>query len=221
MRFDDTTENTESENTGEQPQSLNEALTGGESEFVVPEEKKSINKSTLALLALVVLGGGGLYLMHLRTGPSKAVAAESQEASKTISTFLSGGQTNIQSMEKALRDTEAVVKKFLDYPSTTQVPLHELRTNPFRRLIDEPADVPQSDVVQKRRKEEERQAVIKAVGNLQLQSVMAGGAQKACMINNMLIKEGQTVEQFTVEKITPNGVIVKNGQYRFELRMQR
>jgi hypothetical protein len=41
------------------------------------------------------------------------------------------------------------------------------------------------------------------------------------MINNALYTEGQTVEGFLVEKIAPNTVIVRNGQYRFELRMQR
>jgi type II secretory pathway component PulC len=41
------------------------------------------------------------------------------------------------------------------------------------------------------------------------------------MINNTLYSEGQQVESFTIEKITPDSVIVKNGSYRFELKMQR
>ena len=168
----------------------------------------------------MVLGGGGLYLMHLRSGPKSAVAAETQEATKTISSVLSGGDGNIKMMERALRETEAVVQRFANYPSTTQVPLGELHTNPFHVWIPQD-DAPQTDVASKRRKEEERQAVIKRVQMLQLQSVMSGSAQRACMISNTFYREGQIVDGFTIEKISNNAVIVKQGTYRFELRMQR
>jgi hypothetical protein len=221
MRFEDNNDNQNRADESAGAGDLSEAL-AGESEFVVPEEKKpSLNRSTLVLILLVVLGGGGLYFMHLRTGPKAAAAAEAQEASKTIATFLSGGDGSIKLMEKALRDTELVVKRFVEYPSTTQVPLNELRTNPFRKSADEPADAPQTDFSAKRKKEEERLAILKAVQGLQLQSVMSGGSQRACMINNTLVKEGQTIEGFTLEKINAGAVIVKNGTYRFELRMQQ
>ncbi len=199
---------------------LNDALAVGDADYVVAEEPKSLNKSTLVLILLVVLGGGGLYLMHLRSGPKTAVAAQTQEATQTISSFLSGGDSNIKLMEKALRDTEAVVQRFINYPNATQVPLTELQTNPFHVWVVED-DQPQSDVVNKRRKEEERLAVIKTVQMLQLQSVMSGSAQRACMINNTLYREGQVVDGFTIDKISAGAVIIRQGQYRFELRMQR
>ena len=63
--------------------------------------------------------------------------------------------------------------------------------------------------------------MLKAVQELQLQSVMHSDAMQACMIDNTLYREGQQVGGFTVEKINPNAVIVKNGAYRFELRMQQ
>jgi hypothetical protein len=51
--------------------------------------------------------------------------------------------------------------------------------------------------------------------------VMHSDARKSCMINNSLYLEGQQVESFTIERISPNAVVVRNGSYRFELRMQR
>ena len=63
--------------------------------------------------------------------------------------------------------------------------------------------------------------MLKAVQGLQLQTVMSGEVRKACMINNTLYQEGQQVEGFTIEKISPGGVVVKNGPYRFELKMQK
>jgi hypothetical protein len=50
---------------------------------------------------------------------------------------------------------------------------------------------------------------------------MQSGTKKSCMVNNALYTEGQQVESFTIEKISPDGIIVRNGAYRFELRMQR
>jgi hypothetical protein len=229
MRLDRTNDESEQDpaTQGDDPSAnaadISEVLGGGDAEYVVPEERKSISQSTLVLILLVVLGGAGLYVMHLKTGPKSAVAAETQEATKTISTFLSGGETNIRNMENALRETEQVVQRFLNYPSATQIPLDELKTNPFRQSGPPSEDPNASDIASKRRREEERQAVIRAVQSLQLQSVMSGGgtAQRACMINNVMYREGQVVEGFTVERINANAVVVRQGAYRFELRMQR
>src|SRR4051812_44379386 len=67
---------------------------GDNTDFVVSTPKKSINMTSLVLFGLIALGGGVLYLMHLRTGPAEASAANPQ-ANATVEQFLSGGQTNI------------------------------------------------------------------------------------------------------------------------------
>ena len=67
----------------------------------------------------------------------------------------------------------------------------------------------------------ERQAALKAVQALQLQSIMFGETRRACMINNALCTEGQQVDDFVIEKITQGAVIVRSGTYRFELKMQK
>jgi hypothetical protein len=116
------------------------------------------------------------------------------------------------------------VKQFLKYPSVQQVPLGDLTGNPFRiapSTEKTTASINLDAEREKKKREEERLAVLRAVNNLQLQSVMSGGARSSCMINNALYTEGQQVEEFTVEKVSPNSVIVRYGSYRFELRMQR
>jgi hypothetical protein len=200
---------------------LNES---GDGEFIVEEEKKPANRGSLVLFGLVLAGVGLTYLMFLRTGPKSAdaaVAAQSAEASNTINTFLNDGGSNIKLMETMLKSTEKVVQQFLNYPSMTQVPLSALKTNPFRYATPKAPGETESEAAAKRRHEEERVATLKAVQGLNLQSVMHGGTRKACMINNTLVQEGQTIESFTVEKINPQGIIVKNGAYRFELKMQK
>src|SRR3954471_3754217 len=135
---------------------------GGDStEFVVSTPKKTVNMTSLVLFGLIALGGGALYLMHLRTGPAEASAANPQ-ANATVEQFLSGGQTNILQMERMLRDTQKVVDQFLTYPSVPQIPLKLLQTNPFRQLDEKGPDGTASEIEAKRKKEEERLAIKKA-----------------------------------------------------------
>ncbi len=204
---------------------LKDALSdNGEVEFVGEGDgPKKQNPLVVGGLVLAVLGGG--YLWYSRQGPASADAAmpASDAASQTVTKFLDGGTTSVATMEKMLRDTEKVVQQFLNYPSMKQVPLGELATNPFRFRAPtvEGEKVNESDVAAKKRREEERQAILKAVGTMNLQSVIHSGARKACMVNNTMYTEGQQLDEFVIEQINPDNVVVKHGVYRFELRMQK
>ncbi len=208
----------------EQPQSDQESgeMLGGDEGLVVASGKAPISRGTLVMFAVLLLGGAGLFFMHRQTGPraaGAAVAKESAQAKQTISSFLSGGDASIRSMEKLLRNTEKVVQQFLAYPSMTQIPLKELRTNPFRQHEEKKEGM--SDAGEKKKREEERLAILKAVQGLELQSIMCSDTRKACMVNNTLYREGQSIDNFSIEKISPAAVVVKNGPYRFELKIQR
>lgn len=187
------------------------------------EPKSSKWKGSQVLFGLVLAGLAGVYFMHLKTGPKTATAAapDAVAAKTTINTFLTTGGTNVKLMEKMLRSTEKVVQQFLAYPSVTQVPLTDLKTNPFRASTANPKSTDDVDeVAARKRKDEQRQSVLKAVQNLQLQSVLVSEKNRSCMINNALYLEGQQVDQFVIERVAPGAVVVRNGVYRFELKMQ-
>jgi len=195
---------------------------GEGSEYIASEEAKpKISPITLAMVGVIALGAAGVWFMYQKAGgpaaANAATAAETAQAKKTINSFLDNGGQNVKNMEQMLKDTEKYVQQFLN-PMVKQVPLAELHLNPFRTKA---SDGKPDDAGNARKREEERLAMLKAVQALQLQSVMYGETRKACMINNALYKEGQQVDSFTIEKITANTVIVKNGVYRFELKMQR
>ncbi len=203
---------------------LSSALgSGGDTEFVATEEKKPVvSQGMLYLLLLIAIGGGGTYFMYKRSGPAPAAAAsaESAKAQETIDTFLTSGPNGIKMMQEMLKNTEKVVQQFLDYPSVTQVPLSGLHTNPFRVAPKQPDGKADEDAAKKQR-ETERQLAMRAIASLNLQSIIHSGKTRACMVNNAMYQEGGQIEQFTIEKITPNSVIVKTGAYRFELKMQK
>lgn len=191
--------------------------------YVGGDSKGKMSKGTVAMFVLLAAAGAGTYFMYARTGPQTASAAAGDpKAQQVINQYMTDRTKNVAAMQKMLRDTESVVQQFLNYPSVKQIPLSALAANPFRLADVSTEGVAKvDDQREKKRREEERVAVLKAVNALQLQSVMHGDNRKSCMINNALYTEGQQVETFTIEKISPNSVIVRNGSYRFELRMQR
>lgn len=198
---------------------------GDESAYIASEARQPLSKGSVAMFVVLAAAGAGTYFMYARTGPQSASAATDVKAQQVIKQYMTERDRNVVAMQKMLRDTESVVQQFLSYPSVKQIPLANLSGNPFRLTEIAPVDpnaAPKvDDAREKKRREEERVAVLKAVNALQLQSVMHSDARKACMINNTLYTEGETVETFTIEKISPGSVVVRNGSYRFELRMQR
>jgi hypothetical protein len=202
-------------------QELTDVLAGSEdASFVATDEKKPLNRTTLVLMAVVALGGGGLYFMHLRTGPSAATAAtQSAAANQTITQFLSNSDTSVKGVEKMLNNTQKIVQQFLKYPSVNQVPLNQLQTNPFRQAAAKEGESV-DDAELRRKREDEKIIVRRAADGLQLQSILLG-TRKACMINNTMVIEGQTIDEFTIDKINAASVIISRSGFRFELHMQK
>jgi hypothetical protein len=192
----------------------------GDSAFVVTQEKEPLSKGTVAMFILLVVAGAGTYFMYVRAGTESASAASDIKAQQVIKQFMTEREKNPDAMKKMLLETEEKVRWFRSYPGENQRPL---TANPFRMTpLEDAGKEPRPDDERlKKQREEERIAVLKSVNALQLQSVMHSDVRKSCMINNSLYLEGQQVEGFTIEKISPDAVIVRNGSYRFELRMQR
>jgi len=128
-------------------------------------------------------------------------------------------------MQEVLKNTQKMMKQFMSYATLPQVPLSELQTNPFRQHAAEPKKdtTAESEAALKKKQEEELLAIKKGAESLQaqLQSIMCSDTRKACMINGTIYREGQAINDFTLEKVTPQFVVVRNGPYRFQLSMQR
>lgn len=216
---EETTEAQDNETTAD-GSDLADALSAGDEAGFISAEKKPMNRTTVLVFGALLLGLGGYYFMYARTGPQSAAAAtpEAEQADATINQFLSAGDENIRVMQQLRQTTDKVVAQFRN-SAVAQVPVNELQANPFKyaQLTD---DASAAAAAQKKR-DEDRQAALKSVQDLQLQTVLHSGTTRACMINNKMYKEGQDVAGFTIEKISANAVIVRTGPFRFELKMQR
>jgi hypothetical protein len=222
LKDDDTTQTVEA--PLEDASAAHEAADGEmeESELVVTE-KKPINRSALTLFAIIAIGSAATYFMHLRTGPQTAAAADPTivTAEATINDFMKGGNSNVQLLRRLLEGTAKIVEQFRDYTNVAQVPLSELKANPFQSAVAKAAPVDDSEAATRKLREEEHARVVKAVQGLQLQTIVIRANKKACLISNTLVAEGETIGDFTVEKILPGSVVVKNAGYKFELRMAK
>jgi len=196
--------------------------TGSEEEFVAAEEKPTVNRNSLVLFGIILLGLGGYYFMYVRTGPKTAAAAaasaEAASAEQTIRSFLANGDQNVKSMQQTIKNTEQIVQQFKNDPSARQIPLSDLATNPFQ-FVPLRASNPTDDSGHQFQLDKE--AAIRIIESLQLQSTVVNGNRNACMINNTLYAEGQQVEGMTIEKITSSTVIFRSGTHRFQKSMSK
>ena len=173
------------------------------------------------LLALLLAGAAYTYFMYVRTGPQMASAAiaETVTAAGAVRSFVTAAPANIKGMERVLRNTKKSISQLASFQDVRQIPLADLRTNPFGADAS-PASL-QTGVAMKTRFDQQRQAALRSVQNLQLQSVYIDDKNRSCVINNGMFVEGQQVDQFTIESIVSGAVIVRTGAFRFELRAQR
>jgi hypothetical protein len=180
--------------------------------------KKPVNKNAILLFTIIILGGTGMYAMWRHSGPSSAAAAAPVEDAQ-VGQFLSDGGRSVHQLVTLLDSTKRVVEQFNHFTDTPQVPLKELKYNPFR--LAAATALPDTEESTRQKREAERQAALKAVQALSLQSIVCSPSSRQCMINNTLYAEGQEVNGFVIEKVTPTYVVVRIGAFKFELKMQK
>lgn len=214
----------EEEKLDERSDGLQQALGEQEADFSPPPARRAtMGQGTLLLLGLALAGMGGTWFMYLHSGPRSADAAsvvQAKAADQTIQSFLNNSAAGRKLTQQLLHNTQKVVQRFMNYPSATQIPLRDLKANPFehRPLAAAPGQ-DMSRLQEQQEQETRRAAILKSAQSLKLQSIIHSAATQACMIDNNLYRQGQNVGEFVIESIGPNAVILVNGAYRFELRM--
>ena len=197
---------------------------GGGDEFdpnFIGDGPKHRNNGFLVLMALVVLGGGGVYLMKMRTSPQSAQAsAEVKKANETIDKFLNESGKNMTAMKEMLKKTEKDVEAFLNYANIPQVSLDKLKNNPFQSEAPTEDDPNATEKEREKARAEARRKVLEDANKLKLQSVLANVRVPTCMINGKTYTIGNEIEHgFTIEAMEPNSVTIKRGDFKLALTM--
>jgi hypothetical protein len=188
-----------------------------------PEASKPGRNAGMLMVAFVLIGVGVIYFMRARTGPTYAVSAEVSRADTSIKDFIRDGN-QIKKMKDMLDSTEKVVQQFnVDRTSTEND--KKLEWNPFQ--YHSPNEKPNETADEKAERERikrmagRKQAFAADLQGLKVQYIMVSTFAKTAMINNKLVQEGQEVEGFVIEKLTPNTVIVQRDGMRAEIKTTR
>lgn len=197
-------------------------------------KKPALDPFYASMLLMAALAGGGLWFMHKRTALPTEDALQPSAAQTRVASFMSGGQSQLAQIEKALRDTNQLIESLRVKPAerlaASRIDAYAGAGDPFQytpltaKEDDASAAKPDAHAAADASREARELAKQKAFDDakkLRLQSIMAGSARHACMIDAKLYFEGQTVQQFVVEKITRDEVIVRRGEFSFRLRMSR
>jgi hypothetical protein len=177
--------------------------------------KRSRRNLTLLMLALTMVTAVAAFFS--KHGPQSAVASPVANASRESRPHDAAGNRTDQPADA----TSDIVTKLRFAPAEVQVPLADLKADPFGTGggSGRPVQLP-DDAVESQRREQERQAALEAVQSLQLQAILRDDSHRTCTINGVLYQEGQEVDGFTVEEIATTTVVVRKGVYRFELRVR-
>jgi len=179
------------------------------------------NRTTFALAGLFLAGIAVIAYMSLRDGP-KQVSADEKAVQKKVEGFIAKREESPEAGESA-QNTQDVVEAFHHYESRRQVPLDDLKSNPF--VFGHPEEDAGGSAnrlsAEEKAAAERREALTKELARFKLQSVMIGPRGGTAIINNNFLIEGQTLGSFTVGKIHRRSVNLTADEMAFTLQLEQ
>ncbi len=177
---------------------------GGDSEaqeyLTVAASSKNLRRSTMLVAILVAIGMACLLVMIRRSQPQAVSATEGNGEQTKIEAAISR-LTGVRS--EMVDRADEIVKKFYEFSDVVQVKMNELVKNPFETETAKKtlsttvvAEDPQNRAELMRRQRLEQQA-----GTLKLLSIMRSDQGVCCMINDQILRQGDTIEGFTIAQV--------------------
>ncbi len=173
--------------------------------LTVAANSKNLRRSTIGVMVLVAIGLAGLGYMIHKSQP-QTVSADPIDEENTIEVAIS--RLTGVSAEMVSRMDE-IVKRFYEFSDVFQVGVTELAKNPFEvevfaEAIKEDAGKAEDERAQATLIERER--LKQQAGMLKLLSVMRSEQGNCCMINDRILRQGDTIKGFTISAIRGDSV---------------
>lgn len=176
--------------------------------LTVAANSQNLRRSTIVVAVLVAVGLAGLGYMIRKSQPQAALGQPSQEEENKIEVAISR-LTGVSS--EMVSRMDEIVNKFYEFSDVFQVGVGELVKNPFEvetfmGAMKEDGPTPQDEAARaaliRRAHLKERAATLK------LLSVMRSDDGNACMINDRILRQGDTIEEFTITQIGADSVLL-------------
>jgi len=168
----------------------------------------NLRRSTIFVAVLVIAGLGGLGYMIHKSRPQAAFGKSAGEEEQKIEVAISR-LTGVSS--EMVGRMDEIVNKFYEFSDVSQVRVGELVKNPFdvgmyMGAIKEegttPTDQGNEAALFRRARLKERAKTLK------LLSVMRSEDGNACMINDRILRQGDTIDGLVVTQIASDSVLL-------------
>ncbi len=206
----------------EQPEEQ-ENVSGPQQEYLtVASRNKNVRRSTILLVGLFVIGMLCLWFMIKKSSPGIATASLGQVNSEEAQ--IEKAITRIVGVRSEMFNRMGeIVKKFYEFSDVQQVDVTELVKNPFKLEIflgdlDEKSDTEDGSLsvsAEIMRQERLRQQT----KDMQLFSIMTTDEGKCCMINDMILYEGDSIKGFNVHQIGDSTVLLASNGVEVILKL--
>jgi hypothetical protein len=182
----------------------------GQDYLTVAASKKNVQKSTILVAILVVIGLASLGFMIKKNRAQAAVAQPSKDEQTQMAATITR-LTGISS--EMLNRMDEIVKKFYEFSDVFQVGVNELSKNPFQveayaatlrdqtSVVDERDQATQAYLIR-------RQQLKDKAASLKLLSIMRSGQESLCMVNDELLRRGDSIAGFVVVNIGTDSVLL-------------
>lgn len=173
---------------------------------------RNLRNSTIVVAVLVAIGLIGLGYMIRKSQPQAASARPSKDEESKIEAAISR-LTGVSS--EMVSRMDEIVSKFYEFSDVFQVDVTELAKNPFEVEVSMAAIKDEVSTSQSQQAKDaliRREMLKKQAKNLALLSVMRSDDGNACMINDRILRKGDSIEGFVITRIAGNAVdLVWNG----------
>jgi len=184
-----------------------DAELGSDSSFVTTTSReKSIKNGTIIFAVVFCASLVCLWFMIKKTTPQAAVAKTASDDSMQIENAIAKVTGTKAEFFKGI---DNVLSKFHEFSSVLQIKVDELQKNPFEHqkysaasLSDE-QNAAESAI---EREQAEKFALEKDAGGMQLLSIMSSSNGYCCMINDKMLKKGDTIDGWQVVSISAKSV---------------
>jgi hypothetical protein len=211
MRDQGASHSQESPSAGPEPAGAGQPSPDEGQEFLtVSASKKNVQKSTILVAILVAIGLASLGFMIKKNRPQAALG----QPSKDEQTQMAATITRITGISsEMLSRMDQIVKKFYEFSDVFQVGVNELSKNPFQveayaatlkdqpQAVDEPDDAARASLIR-------RQQLKNKAASLKLVSIMRSGQESVCMINDELLRRGDSIGGFIIVNIGSESVLL-------------
>jgi hypothetical protein len=185
-----------------------------------PQSRVSTKSGNWITVSVLVVAGTLIVFHFNRVATAGAHAADvpqAMAARQVIDNYLDAEQGRFADLPTTLGNTDALLQECLADRSGAQVPLASLHSDPFRFAAATQSIA--AEAATEKKSDTDRVAMLQDLQKLRLQSIVAGGDNPQCMIDDRLYHAGEQVGNFTIERIDAAVVVVRNGGYRFELKI--